>query len=105
MAVFRSHDALNRCTNLHYIHRLCATAETEVTPYAQLQIAHGLHFVFDANCDYGYALRDGEVDIEVKLKAIAAMATLLRNGLNAGCTRGGKLNQVCFHFWDETPLS
>lgn len=96
---------LSEAQTVHYIHRLCATAETELSPYSEIQIAHGLLFIFDCNFDYGYALRDAKVDIEVKLMAIAAMATLFRNCLNERCTRGSKLNQVCFHFWDETPLS
>ena len=96
---------LTEAQTVHYTHRLCATAETELAPYSELQIAHGLHFVFDCNFVYGYALRDGEVDLELKLKAIAAMATLFRTCLNERCTRGSKLNQVCFHLWDETPLS
>ena len=96
---------LTEAQTVHFIHRLCATAETELTPYSELQIAHGLHFVFDCNFVYGYALRDANVDLEAKLKAIAAMATLFRNCLNERCTRGSKLDEVCFHFWDETPVT
>ena len=96
---------LTDAQTVHYTHRLCATAETELAPYSEIQIAHGLHFVFDCNFDYAYALRDGEVEIELKLKAIASMATLFRDCLNARCTPSSKLDQVCFHFWDETPLS
>ena len=96
---------LTEAQTVHFIHRLCATAQTELTAYSELQIAHGLHFVFDCNFVYGYALRDANVDLEVKLKAIAAMATLFRNCLNERCTRGSKLDEVCFHFWDETPVT
>ena len=96
---------LTEAQTVHFIHRLCATAVTELTWYSELQIAYGLHFVFDGNFLYGYALRDGEVDLKAKLKAIAAMATLFRNCLNERCTRVSKLDEVCFHFWDETPLT
>ena len=96
---------LTEARTVHFIHRLCATAETELTSYSELQIAHGLHFVFNCNFEYGYALRDANVDLEAKLKAITAMATLFRNCLNERCTRGSKLDEVCFHFWDETPVT
>jgi len=39
---------LSDAQTVQYIHRLCATAEKELTSHSELQIAHGLQFIFDA---------------------------------------------------------
>lgn len=96
---------LSDAQTVQYIHRLCATAEKELAPFSELQIAHGLQFIFDATYEYAYALRDGGIELQIKLDAIASMASLFRDCLNERCTQGSKLHQVCWMFWDETPLT
>ena len=100
MALGRTNSNLSDAQTVQYIHRLRATAEKELTSYSELQIAHRLQFIFDATYEYAYPLRDGGIELQIKLEAIASMASLFRDCLNERCTQGSKPHRVCWIFWD-----
>ena len=77
---------LTEAQTVHFIHRLCATADTELSGFSDVQISHGLRFVFHDLFEYAYVLRDGSIALELRLNAIAALATLFREFLNVRCS-------------------
>ena len=84
----------------------------DVASYSDWQIAMGINFIINENQSYAFDIRDGSVPLEKRLDAISSIKNLYTYCFDPRCERalshlGGSkspLNNVCYMFWDITPL-
>lgn len=87
----------------------------DLLPFDNAQIDLGLNYIFDNSCsNYSFQLRDSNLPIRDKARAIVAIKHLYSDCFEKRCAPvlshldepgGTSLNYICYMLWDVTPLS
>lgn len=87
----------------------------DLARFSDAQVGYGLNYLFNNSCsDAVFALMDDSVPIQLRLRVIAGIKVLYRDCFSQRCVPvlghldevgGSLLNQVCYMFWDVSPLS
>lgn len=98
-----------------FLEKLLSNIKTDLEPYSNDQIAHGLNYIFNNSCsDLSHYFKEAPVKPKRKVKALTSIFNLYRDVFEPRCSKillansrepAPELESVCYMFWDVTPLS
>jgi hypothetical protein len=98
------------------IQRLCLNSGEDLEGFNNLQVAGGLKYIFNgAFSNYAHELRSDAVPADLRRSAIRSLHVLFEKCFAPRCAPhlshglqqalDNPLNEVCYMFWDTSPLS
>lgn len=99
---------------VQFVERMFREFNSDVQGFSDWQIATGVEYVLNNTfSDFVFALRDGTVDLDMRLTAVRSIAYLYSDCFESRCCpalghlseSGNSLNDVCYMLWDVTPLT
>jgi hypothetical protein len=110
--VFNGEDSF---TAFLFLEKLCQKPGETLSYFSDDQVAQGFDFIFNSSLsNLCFGFREAQVDFERKVEVFASLRQLFFGVFEPRCKpvlsaysqiRQGKLNGVCYMFWDVTPLA